>query len=177
MYFEEELKLESIQKKLNGSEESIKAVILDARQKALKILVEMHLGSLTDKSIEGIRVFIKNKKNKFKQTGLPELALECLLNNILRLVLEERHDKDKMGASGTSDKFQEFRFKKLEDLLSDESGPNKLTREELQNLKKQILEVRQAPLELLSVHFVCGFSHYHFLISCSPEFYFLPLFR
>ena len=63
MYFEEELMLESIQKKLNGSEESIKAVILDARQKALKILVEMHMGPFTDNSIEAfILGFIKNKK-------------------------------------------------------------------------------------------------------------------
>ena len=158
MYFEEQLNLKSIQKKLNGSEESgseefgseesIKAVILDARQKALKILVEMHMGPFTDKSIEAfILGFIKKNKSEFKQTGLPELALECLLNNIFRLVLDESNVKDRMGASGTSDKFQEFRFKELEDLLSDKSGPNKLTRRELQNLKKNIREVRQAPLE------------------------------
>ncbi len=157
MYFEEGLKLDTIRNKLKDSDESIKAVIVDARQKALEILVEedMDLSGLTSNSIKNfiqdfvIQEFVKKKMGKFKQIGLNEQALQYLLTNIFELVLEKIKDKDKMDAPVKSDQFPEFRLEKLEDALS---GPNQLTIQELKKLsdfiKKQLVntKVRQTTL-------------------------------
>jgi hypothetical protein len=164
MYFEEGLKLDTIRDNLKDSDESIKAVIVDARQKALKILVEEELVLSyysTPNSIKNfIQDFVEKKKGKFKQIGLNEQALQYLLTNIFELVLEKIKDKDKMDAPVKSDQFPEFRLEKLEDALS---GPNQLTIQELKKLsdfiKNQVSGVRQAALALLCDFFVCGFGH------------------
>jgi hypothetical protein len=161
MYFEEGLKLDIIRDTLKESEESIKSVILGARQKALKKLVEKDMGlQPTPNSIKKfINCFIQTKMTEFKQTGLKEQALQYLLTNIFQLVLDESKEEDKKMDAHFADianQFPEFRLEKLDQAPS---GPNQLTGREMKKLsdfiKKQIIQVLQATRELFGVHFVC----------------------
>ncbi len=164
MYFEEGLELDIIQDTLKDSEESIKSVIWDARQKALKILVEkdMSIHSTPNSTKKFIKDFIEDKKSEFKQTGLKEQALQYLLTNLFHLLLDESKEKDEYKAhfADTSKQFPEFRLEKLEDALS---GPNQLTSRELKKLsdfiKKQVMKVLQATPDFFGIYLVFGFSH------------------
>jgi hypothetical protein len=165
MYFEEGLKLDIIRDTLKDSEESIKSVILHARQKALKILAEKDI-CLHSTTPDSIKNFIHDfRKGELKQKGLNEKAVKHLLTNMFQLVLDDSQDKDKMKAPDIADQFPEFRLEKFDDALSDPKFPNQLTGRELQRLRdfiKKLLEnikVHQATPAFLSVYFVYGFSH------------------